>query len=425
MAKHIERKCPGCGVISSFRSDQKTCGSTVCKRIRLQTSKELGNEKIEVVGDICNIYLPKTRICTLEQLIEHCKIDTKVWEVERFTANKWEVGMKPAATTEYTITSDDREIPMWVRIEDEPIVIPLFQIKASFKKKVDVVAVQKEIDELKAIAKNNAPLPKLVIHKTPVSGNMLEINFPDIHMGKLSWAVETGYENYDTKISAELFREAFAEILDRAKGYKFESILFIVGNDLLNSDNAEGTTTKGTKVSSDCRFQKTFGVTRDLMIEAIEHLRKIAPVKVITVFGNHDELSVWHLGDSLECYFHKYPDVEIDNSPKQRKYHQFGKVMLMFTHGHKSKRLDLPLIMATEQSEMFGKTKFREVHTGHLHLTKVEEQHGVRVRVLPALTAPDAWLAENGFVGNIRAAEGYIWNKEEGLVGMVFYNKPS
>src|SRR6185437_7298527 len=132
------------------------------------------------------------------------------------------------------------------------------------------------------------------------------------------------------------------------------------------------------------------------MVRAIEKLRQIAPVKVVIVSGNHDQLSCWHLGDSLECYFHNYTDVEIDNLPRQRKYHQFGNVMVMFTHGHKGKRQDYPLLMATEQPQMFGSTKFRECHTGHNHMTKLDEQHGVRVRVLPALCAPDDWLATNG-----------------------------
>ena len=55
-------------------------------------------------------------------------------------------------------------------------------------------------------------------------------------------------------------------------------------------------------------------------------------------------------------------------------------------------------------------------------MTKLDEQHGVRVRVLPALCPPDAWHAENGYVGNQRNAEGYVWNDREGLIAQVFHN---
>ena len=105
-----------------------------------------------------------------------------------------------------------------------------------------------------------------------------------------------------------------------------------------------------------------------------------------------------------------------------RKYHQYGKCMLMLTHGDKGKREDYPLLMATEQAKMFGETRFREAHTGHVHQTKTQEFHGVRVRILSALCPPDAWHAENGYVGNLRSAESYVWDREEGLVGQFFYN---
>jgi DNA repair exonuclease SbcCD nuclease subunit len=175
-------------------------------------------------------------------------------------------------------------------------------------------------------------------------------------------------------------------------------------------------------VSSDGRYQKTFVVGRNRVIAFIELARTRAKkVIVIVCPGNHDTLSAWHLGDSLECYFHKYKDVEIRNEPTPRKYHQFGQVMLMFTHGDKGKKDKYPLLMATEEPEMFGKTKFREVHTGHLHKTQLDEHNGIRVRVLPALCAADDWHAQMGFVGNLRSAEAYIWSREEGLVGTAIF----
>jgi predicted phosphodiesterase len=253
---------------------------------------------------------------------------------------------------------------------------------------------------------------------------MLEINLPDSHFGKLAWGIETGYGNYDVKIAEKIYWEALETLLSRVAHHKFSSVLYVVGNDLINADDIEGRTTGGTYVSSDARYHKTFAAVRTVMINSIERLRQVAPVKVVIVSGNHDQLSCWHLGDSLECFFNKYKDVEIDNLPRARKYHQHGNVMLMLCHGHKGKRDDYPLLMATEQSKMFGETKFRECHTGHIHKTKLDEQHGVRVRILPALTEVDDWLATNGFVGNLRNAEAYVWSAEEGLIEQVYYTVP-
>lgn len=392
MSKPTKRLCPACGQMRVFRADQKTCG---CK-----TEAEL-KEMNEVAGNKWTIVLPKTRIHTLEQLIEFCKIDLEVWEVERFIANKWEVGAKG----------------------DEKLVVePLFQIKAFLRKRTEVIAIRKEIADLKELGKKEARHPTTIRKPARFSGNMLEVDISDHHFGKLAWGAETGHENYDTKIATQLFHRAVEAVLERTASYVFDEIWFVVGNDLFNSDDTEGRTTKGTYVSTDVRYQKTFATVRTAIIETIEKLRQVSKkVKTIMVAGNHDRLSVWHLGDSLECYFHNYDDVEIDNSPKYYKYHRFGQVMIMYTHGDKGRHKDYPLLMATEQPVMFGDTRFREAHTGHVHVLKVEEQHGVRVRTLSALCPPDAWHAENGFVGNLRSAEAFIWNKTEGLIGTVIY----
>lgn len=360
-------------------------------------------ETSEIKGDDWTISIPKTNISTLEGLVEHCKIDLSVWEIDRWVCNQWAVGAK-----------DDK---------GEIQVTPLFQVKAFLKRKKNIVDAKAEIAALVELAKSNSTRPYTNYPRISGTGNMLEVNIPDLHAGKLAWGEETGGANYDTKIAIDTFNTALETLLHRVREHHFDQVLFVLGNDLLNSDNEAGTTTSGTNVSSDVRYQKTFTLVRNMKINAIERLRQVAPVKVVPVSGNHDKLSVWHLGSSLECYFHKYTDVEVDNSPRFRKYHEFGNVLLMMTHGHKGKRTDYPLTMATECPQAFGRTKFREAHTGHLHGLDVKEYHGVRVRILSALCPEDAWHSENNFIGNIRSAEAFVWNKNEGLIGTAIYNE--
>ena len=395
MAKPVKRQCPQCKETKEFRADQKTCG---CR-----PEKPVMQEASEVDGNKWSISLPQTRIHTLDDLIDFFEIDLSIWEVKKFIANKWEVGSKNKA--------------------DDLVIAPLYQVKAWLEKKVEIVDAKAEIESLKKSALEEVKRIPIVIRKADKSsGNLLEIDIADHHFGKLAWAAETGNQNYDTKIATKLFKKAFQTILTRVSALTFDEIWFVVGNDLLNSDNAQGTTTRGTVVATDARYQKTFSIVRQVMTECIETLRPLAKkVKVIMVSGNHDQLSVWHLGDSLECFFNQYNDVEIDNTPKYYKYHRFGQVMIMYTHGDKGKRKNYPLMMATEQPEMFGNTKFREVHTGHRHTLEVEEQHGIRVRTMSALCPADSWHAENGYVGNLRAAEAFIWNKDEGLIGTAVY----
>ena len=361
-------------------------------------------EGSEQTGDKWSVTL-KTFDDSLEGLIAHFKVDLSIWEVERFRCNKWAMG--------YTTGNHENR---------KASSLPLFQVRADFKKKKDVLAVQKEIAALLADAKKAAPTPVKVWRKAVKSGKMLEVNIPDVHFGKLAWAKETGFENYDTRIAEVMHDRAVDAILERSSQYEFEKVVYVVGNDLLQADDNESQTTSGTTVTTDARYKKTFQVARRSVIRAIEKLRAVAPVEVIIVPGNHDELSIWHLGESLDIYFSKYDDVVVHNEPDSRKFVEFGQVMLMFCHGHKGKRNDYPLQMATERPEMFGRTKWRETHCGHTHQTKLDEQHGVRVRVLPAICPPDDWHSENGYTGNLRCAEGFVWDKIEGLLNIFYYN---
>jgi hypothetical protein len=200
----------------------------------------------------------------------------------------------------------------------------------------------------------------------------------------------------------------------------------VVGNDLLHVDSRSNTTTAGTPQDTDSRYYKLFVSTRRMIQRAIHRCSELAKtVQVVLVPGNHDRDSVWHLGDSLTCAYNACPHIVIDNAPTQRKYVEHGRVMLLFTHGDKGKRPDYPLMMATEQPQMFGRTTFREAHTGHLHQTQVQEWHGVRVRILPSLAGADAWHAEHGYVGNLRAAEAFVWSATEGLVATAYYTVPA
>ena len=286
-----------------------------------------------------------------------------------------------------------------------------------------------EIEALKKIAKESISTVHdaslRIARSKELTGNMLEVNLPDAHFGKLAWPQETGGAPYDSKITQETYAAAIDALIERTKMYKYDEVVYVVGNDILNANNADSETAKGTIVSSDGRYQKTFWKARNTVIDTVKKLLKIAPVTVMAIYGNHDTLSSWHLADSIECYFHDNPDVKVQNDPTYRKYYEFGKNMIMFTHGDKGKRDDYPLLMAAEQREMFGRTQFREVHCGHTHETKMEEYHGVRVRILPALCPADSWHAENGYVGNLRNAEAYIWNKNEGIIGTAIYNVDS
>lgn len=285
-------------------------------------------------------------------------------------------------------------------------------------------AIRVEVEELLSIAKEQMVAvrkPKKTV-ETKDTGLLLEIATPDLHVGKLAHTAETGRRPYDVKIAIATFNRALDGLLARTAHYPISEILFVCGNDLFNSDNEDNTTTGGTAVDTDGRFFKTFRHTRKMIVQAIERLRKIAKVQVLVCPGNHDRQTAYHLGDSLECYFHADPMVTVDNLPNPRKYVEWGNVLLGFCHGDEGKITDYAGLMAVEQPEAWGRTKFREVHCGHFHSLKTVEDHGVRTRLLSALTEADSWHTHMGYIGAIRQAEAFVWSKKEGLLAEVFFN---
>lgn len=371
-------------------------------------------ETSEIKGDQWTIALPKTRIHTLEQLVEYCEIDLTIWEVERFVCNKWEVGMVPRTTGH---SSD------WHRPSTEPIVTPLFQVKAYLKRKRNIVDALAEINELRKKAVDFAPRYPSLTRKAKDLGNLAEFSLYDHHFGALIWGRETGGEDYDTAIAKKCWEDALTALVSRIDGYSPDRALIVLGNDQQNADNRAGTTERGTPQNMDSRHQKVFAASRDASIWAIDALLgKYKRVDVVMVPGNHDPLSTWHLGDSLQSWYRNCKQVTIDNEPKFRKYYEHGVNMLLFTHGNAGKIEDYGKTMAAEKPEMWGRTRWREAHTGDKHHRRLLELKGATVRILPSLRPPCSWSSENHFLGNIRAAEAYVWNHEEGLVGTGVYS---
>lgn len=411
---------PDCGKPSSKRG--ATCSPDCSYELRYghKRSNPVGpppNTQEEFSGNSWNISLDKTRIKSLDELVAAFKVDLQVWTVERFVVNKWEVGASPKAIG---------KSGQWERKSGDMKIEPLYQVKAWLVKSKAVAFAKNELASLKLDwdKRSNSIVKSKTSKARLLSGNLLELSIPDVHFGKLAWGVETGSDNYDTNIAIHRFEDSLKQLLHRTSGFSLDQIVLVLGNDLFHTDNRSNTTTKGTVVDTDSRYFKVFRKVRQLVIEKIEELRAIAPVRVVIVPGNHDEHSSWHLGDSLECWFRNYEDVEVDNEPISRKVYRFGEVMFMWLHGDKGKKIDYPLVMATEYRKMFGETSFHEIHCGHLHTESSVEKHGIMTRVLPSLCGTDYWHSSNHFVGNKKAAVAYVFNKKDGLIATGVYTVP-
>lgn len=233
----------------------------------------------------------------------------------------------------------------------------------------------------------------------------LEISLPDTHFGKGD-ILETTTNFIDTVF----------ELLTKAEKFGVDRILLPIGNDGLNSEGKSKATTGGTPQEDSVTWQESFRHYWTALAATIKVLSSSYPVDVIVVPGNHDMERMFYIGEVLGAFFRTNEKVKINNSGEYRKYYEYGLNMLMFTHGDKEKTATLPLLMATEQPEMFARTKFREAHLGHFHKEMLNEYCGVKTRFLPSICDTDDWHKMMGYK-HLRAAQAYIWNKQYGLEG--------
>jgi hypothetical protein len=343
------------------------------------------------------------QIHTLEDLLVYAQVDDSQWEVERWVANKWEIGARNPATGEI-LTS------------------PLFQIKVWLRRKVLQQTLKDLMRGLLAEFKKEAP-PRPPIVRSGCNGEgMLEVSLMDVHFGKLCWGPECG-RDYNPEIAERMFMTALEDLIAKAAGLKPGRILFPCGNDFLNTDILGRTTTSGTPQDSAVVWKEGFVRGKSLLVRAIDRLRAVAPVDVVLVNGNHDCQSIFYLGEALAGRFYHYTDVTVDNAPTQRKYVVHGKNLLAFTHGDREKFVNLPLLMASERPREWALcTASKEWHLGHYHSKKClrilpahDAGGGVLVRVVPSLCPPDSWHSSMGYSGKL-AAEAYYWDPEAGVV---------
>lgn len=338
-------------------------------------------------------------IKTLRDLLTYAQVDASIWEVEKHTINKWEVGSKGPT--------------------GEILTAPLFQIKAWLRRKVMEERLQDLMQGMLTQFREQAPIRPGVARPTNGEG-VLEISIMDLHLGKMAWGAECG-RDYSPEIAERMFWEAIEDLLNKASGLKPFRILIPCGNDFFNTDFLGKATTSGTVQDEAMTWKQSFCRGKALLVQAIQRLREVAPVHVVCVAGNHDTTRLYFLGEVLAAYFGRTDGVTVDNSPRQRKYVHFGQNLLGLTHGCHEKHLSLPLIMASEAKEAWAASRHREWHVGHWHAKRhkpvftAEDTHSVLVRVVPSLCPADAWHASMGYGGKL-AAEAYYWDKDEGCV---------
>lgn len=355
-------------------------------------------------------------VVTEDDLVRVCKIDLTRWRIVRMKFKAYQGQMKIGVRE-----LDNKGTPRIIR--ETPHVVQLFSVSADLERvmpKPYMDATEALFERLEKAAPRLI-LPPIVRDDTPY---VMAINIFDAHIAKLCWAPETG-ENYDLKIAVATFRNAVDDLLYLTRGYKVGRIVFQVGQDLHHVDTLSRTTTAGTPQDADGRYFKMIDMTEDAVLWGCERMIAVAPTDAVYMGGNHGQLADWHLCRTIKAYFRNHPDLmDVDLSPRVRKYRCYGTNLFGFTHGHLvSDPKSLVNLMAIEAADDWSKTTCREWFVAHRHTSKSvmtqqsNEFCGVMLRWGPSTSATDAYHFERGYVGNRRAAEAYLYSMDTGFVG--------
>lgn len=218
----------------------------------------------------------------------------------------------------------------------------------------------------------------------------------DHHTGMLAWDKEAG-EDWDLSLAERTLCGAIDHLIESTPPCD-EALVASLG-DFLHYDGYKPVTpTSGHMVDADSRYPKMVQVAvRSIRYTIDAALRRHRKVRVIFAPGNHDlSLSIFMM-ELLANVYEKEKRVTVDTSPRHFHYFSFGKNLIGIHHGHGAKPRDLPLIMAVDQPEAWGKAQYRYLWTGHVHHDQVKDFQGCRWESFRVLPPADAYAANLGY----------------------------
>lgn len=236
----------------------------------------------------------------------------------------------------------------------------------------------------------------------------------DLHLGMRSWPAETGVA-YDTDIAISQIKSATDRIIQIAP-QAATCLVLDLGDYFHADDNTARTPAHGHVLDVDGRHAKTFKAGVELTGFIIDRaLQKFETVRYRKMPGNHDPETSAALAIAIEQRYRNEPRVVTVDSWSHVHAEQFGRVMIVATHGDRLKMAGVPGAAASNWPAMWGETKHRYAFTGHFHREAVIERDGMIVNSLRALTERDAYTASLGYKSG-RALSLFTMHREDGEI---------
>lgn len=297
----------------------------------------------------------QTSTIKLRMTIEQSKNPDYVMQAHGYDPDEWELVQ---ATNN-----------IWEQNNQEQGLIQLYQSKIVVKPKTSAFKISTFTDKIEPIK----------IKQTNFGKRNLVIPLADWHFGITTLA------DVKDKLSRLI------EII--GKGYKTITVLQL--GDLFHSNQIKKSMTMAGTQLDDVD-----------MVQAIKDGRAFFDVLLTTCLQNAENVTIEHAEGNhdggIEYMFlvyleAKYPDVKVNYHNKYRQAFLLDNVGIMVTHGQYGKRKDLPMLFATEFTDVWARAKSREIYTGHFHTQQTLDYSGVIHRQLGTIKPNDSYEIENGW----------------------------
>lgn len=352
---------------------------------------------MSVTGNGASATMSSDEPITEAALIEYFGVDTERWQMVEFVPQVKEQARKHIRRN---LKFEEGKITGKLKDDGRMVKVKLYSARARFQ--IRKAWIDRDLAREFAVALHESKPPTLYAPKKRKleSPDILELALPDVHHGLRSLAEETG-EEYNLETSTRLVRAVVEDLL--AKSGTVSRIVIPIGNDWLNSDNAAGTTSKGTKQDEDSHWSLTFKRATMAAVEVINLARTYCDaVDVLLIPGNHDTERSHYLATCLGYAFAQCDDVTIDDGLSPIKARLLHDTLVVWHHGDRAKPDDLAKAIPERWPEMWGKSQWRELHLGHIHHEVERDIGAIRVRNFRCLSAQSAWSSKNGY-SNLRA----------------------
>lgn len=349
--------------------------------------EDLKNQKASLTANF------RDQIKTLDELVTKCKIDTKIWNIDKYIQNAWGSAEEP-----------HWQVKAWLSRKSSSEIQ-----KSTFQK--NFINFLETYKPLFLVAQAPSFLPN---QRAPEA--CLIINKQDEHANKY----DIGGENNIDKRFNNTYNKLELLLRQADIANEITEIYYVIGSDQFNSEWT-GATTRGTKQENLLPYQEGFTKICEYELKMIGLLQAFCnKLNIIFVSGNHDEYVGWHLATWLQAFFRDNPKINFDTSSRYRKYVKYGKNAVMFNHGDAIKPEKLASMFPIEFKDRWSLCENYYIFTGDKHHEISKDLGGIKFYQLPALSkAKSLWDDKMGHTCSKAEFTAFVIDKNAGVTAIL------